>query len=167
MFKKTFHALLQIALFFSMFLKADGKIDVRVIECGWPNSRWKSRFVMIGSLHIDERHIFTKVENKLFSLQDSPQRQFFQRLDQREDLSDVHYYKVAKQILNDEDFAFWIRTKTSLWEKFNVEAAEFTPVGILNFNHQLIVEDGAHRLALRSLRGYKSHRVAISVWSLT
>jgi hypothetical protein len=165
LFKKTSHALLQIVLFFSMFLKADGKLDVRIVECGWPDSRWKSRFLVIGSLHLHESQIFTKVENKLFSLQDSPQRQFFQNLDQRGDFSNLYYYKVARQILNDENFAFWLRTKTRLWEEFNVDSGEFTPVGILKFNHHLIVEDGAHRLALRSLRGIQNHRVDISVWS--
>jgi hypothetical protein len=77
----------------------------------------------------------------------------------------LYYYKVARQILNDENFAFWLRTKTRLWEEFNVDSGEFTPVGILKFNHHLIVEDGAHRLALRSLRGIQNHRVDISVWS--
>ena len=166
MFKKTSHAFLQIVLFFSMFLKADGKLDVRIIECGWPDSRWKSRFLVIGSLQLHESKIFTKVENKLFSLQDSPQRQLFQNLDQREDISNLYYYKVANHILNDEDFAFWLRTKTHLWEEFNVESEEFTPVGVLQINQNLIVEDGAHRLALRSLRGFQNHRVTISVWSL-
>lgn len=149
-----------------MFLKADGKLDVRIIECGWPDSRWKSRFLVIGSLQLHESKIFTKVENKLFSLHDSPQRQFFQNLDQREDFSNLYYYKVANHILNDEDFAFWLRTKTHLWEEFNVESEEFTPVGVLEINQNLIVEDGAHRLALRSLRGFQNHRVTISVWSL-
>lgn len=166
MFKKTSHALLQIALFFSMFLKADGKLDVRIIECGWPDSRWKSRFLVIGSLQLHESQIFTKVENKLFSLHDSPQRQFFQNLDQRENFSNLYYYKVARQSLNDEDFAFWLQTKTQLWEEFDVESEEFTPVGILKFDQKLIVEDGAHRLALRSVRGFQNHRVTISVWSL-
>jgi hypothetical protein len=149
-----------------MFLKADGKLDVRIIECGWPDSRWKSRFLVIGSLQLHESQIFTKVENKLFSLQDSPQRQFFQYLDQGDDSRNLYYYKVARQTLNDEDFAFWLRTKTQLWEEFDVEAGEFTPVGILKFNQNLVVEDGAHRLALRSVRGFQNHRLAISVWSL-
>jgi hypothetical protein len=156
---------MQIALFFSMFLKADGKLDVRIIECGWPDSRWTSRFLIIGSLQLHECQIFTKVEDKLFSLHDSPQKQFFQNLDQGDDFSNVYYYKVARQILNDEEFAFWLRTKTLLWKEFNADSEEFTPVGILKFNRHLIVEDGAHRLALRSLSGFQNHRVAISVWS--
>lgn len=149
-----------------MYLKADGKLDVRIMECGWPDSRWKSKFLVIGSLNLHESQIFTKVENKLFSLHGSPQRQLFQNLDHRDDFSNLYYYKVARRTLNDEDFAFWLRTKTHLWEEFNVGSEEFTPVGILKFNQKLIVEDGAHRLALRSLRGLQNHRVAISIWSL-
>jgi hypothetical protein len=156
-----------MALFFSIFLKARGKFRIRIIECGWPDSRWKSRFLIIGTVNLDENQILTKVDNKLFKLDESPQRQLFKLLDQGKNLNESYYYKVAKRVLNDEDFDFWLRTKTHLWEGFNVDEEAFTPVGILTLNRCLIVEDGAHRLALRSLRGLRSHRVAISIWSFT
>ena len=165
--KKLVHACYQSALFLSLIGRADAVLGVKVVECGWPDSRWRSRFLVIGCVELHESKIYTKVEDKLFLLNQSPQRAFFESLDSEKLISDNYYFKVAEKSLNDEDFRFWLRTKTELWESFDVDEKDFLPVGILRHKGDFIVEDGAHRLALRSIKGLRFTRVAVSIWSFS
>lgn len=163
--KKVVFAIFQACTFLSEYHKRNGRFDIRIVETGWPNSKWRNRFLIVGHLSIIESEICTKVEGELYPLDKCPQRDYFEKLDRGWSLENDPYYLLAKSSLDVADFEFWLDTRRILWLNSLADEADFTPIATMNAGGKFVVEDGAHRLALRSLRGHISHRVALSLWS--
>jgi hypothetical protein len=166
MLKKVFNSIFQASVFLLGHRKRNGRLELQVIETGWPDSKWRNRFLKVGELCIKENELFTKVEGRLYNLARCPQRDFFEKLDHGKSLDNDQYYLLAKQQLDAADFEFWLETRKSLWLNFSEDDSDFKPIVAMSPSGKFLIEDGAHRLALRSLRGYLSHRVALSLWTL-
>lgn len=163
--KKVVYSIFQAYAFLKEYRKRSGRFDIRVIETGWPNSKWQNKFLIVGHLSLKESDICIKVQGKLYSLDNCPQRDFFEKLDCSRSLENDSYYLLAKSSLEASDFEFWLDTRRILWLNFLADEHDFTPIATMNASGKFVVEDGAHRLALRNLRGHLSHQVALSLWS--
>jgi hypothetical protein len=164
--KRTFFAIFQVFTFFLEYFKRNGRFELNIIQTGWPGSKWRNRFLTIGELILPENDLFVSVEGCLYPLSQCPQREFFTRLDQNEGLSQNRYYLLAKTTLDESEFNFWLETRRSLLLTFNDDGADFTPIVTKTARGLFVVQDGAHRLALKSLRGSSEYRVKISIWTL-
>lgn len=121
--------------------------------------------MILGELILKDSETYTEVDGKMYPLDTCPQRNFFEKLDRNKRLASDPYYLLAKSTLDEADFEFWLETRKNLWTNFIVDTADFTPIATMNLEGKFVVVDGAHRLALRSLRGHPSHRVALSLWA--
>ena len=113
---------------------------------------------------VDEEQILVENWGKIYKLGACPQKEFFRKLDCGEDLQADPYYTESKERLDEAAFNAWLSVKLELWENFNQDPRDFTPIAIRCSIGQFIVQDGAHRLSLRSLRGYNSHTLGIGLW---
>jgi hypothetical protein len=87
-------------------------------------------------------------------------------LDRGEVLSQDSYYLLAKTSLDQAEFSWWEETRRNLWLNFDVDGTDFTPIVTKTAGGVFVVEDGAHRMALKSLCGSSDFRVKISIWTL-
>ena len=145
--------------------KKKGRFALRIVECGWPG-KWSSKFLTIGELSLKETEIFTKVEGRLHSLNDCPQKDFFRTLDQASELRSDPYFQLAETTLSTDDFDFWLESRQNLWKNFQAGDPAFFPIVTMTSKGVFVVEDGAHRLALESLRGKEVFRVRLSLWAM-
>lgn len=111
-----------------------------------------------------DEQVFVKIVDNLYRLNDCPQRDFFKDLDLGATIVESNYYLLVSSLYDDVDFDEMFRDKAKMWKNFDPDLWNTTPVAIRTAKNTYVVEDGAHRLALRSLRGYSLHRVGISLW---
>jgi hypothetical protein len=164
--KKVLFSAYQVGMFFLDYVNGEAKFRPRIVKFGWPGTPWQGKFLVIGSMQVEETMLFTQVGDLLCNLSECPQRVFFQRLSEGQDLESDFYFSANKRALEESEFSLWLETRRELLEKFDALDSGFSPVVVRSSRKKFIVEDGAHRLSLKSLRGIRTHRVEISVWYL-
>lgn len=165
MIKKLIFSVYQASGFIVQIFRGTAHFAPRIIECDWPHSQSRRRFFIIGVLDVHESALRIRLDGVLYPTTICPQRMFFQELDQGKIVESTSYYGLVTRLYHDVDFDEWFRDKLTLWENFRFDDSEFTPVAVRASKDIYIVEDGAHRLALKSLRGIENHLVGISLWS--
>ena len=163
--KKLIFSLFQLWIFLKLVLQGKGRFGPKVLECGWPGSKWQSKFLIVGSVVIPDSHIYLRVEDRDYLLEESPQRVFFQKLRQGIGVSNDYYFCVAQRLLDEKDLSYWFETKVELASTFSSKTSPFTPIGVCLAKNYFVIEDGAHRLALSSLMGQTAHRLSVSLWN--
>lgn len=159
-------SLVQIAFFAFEFLRKKCRFRPRIVVGDWSYSEQRTKYLIIGTMLVDEEQILVENWGKLYKLGACPQKEFYRKLDCGEDVQADPYYIETKERLDHTAFEAWLRVKTELWENFNQEPRDFTPIAIRHSIRHFIVQDGAHRLSLRSLRGYNFHVLGIGLWVL-
>ena len=167
MIKKVIFSFIQANLFLYEPVRGKGQLDLRVVSCSWPGDDSVTRFLVLGTMTLPAESIFTKVSGALYPLNSSPQREFFSKLEEGADMRDNLYYSVGRSLLNDQEFQVWLDRRSSLLWDFSPSDPEFLPVVVRRNSKQYVIEDGAHRLSLRSLRGFESHKVGIGIWHIS
>jgi hypothetical protein len=162
--RKVIFSLVQVAFFTIGILKGNCRFRPRVVMGDWSHSEWRAKYFIIGTMIIDEEQIFVENWGKKYNLGECPQKDFFRKLDCGEVVQADPYYIESKERLDDAAFKTWFRDRLELWENFNQESRDFTPIAIRHSNRHFVIQDGAHRLSLRSLRGYNSHTLGIGLW---
>jgi len=135
-----------------------------VVVGDWPHSEWRATYFILGTTMVAEERIFVENWGKLYRLSACPQKEFFRKLDSGEDIHSDPYYLETKERLDVATFEAWLRFKLELWQNFKENPREFTPIAVRRSMRQFLVQDGAHRLSLRSLRGNDSHILGIALW---
>jgi len=161
--KRIGFSLVQAAFFAFEILRGKGRFRPRIVVGDWPYSEQRTKYLILGTMLVDEEQILVENWGKIYKLGACPQKEFFRKLDCGEDVQADPYYNETKEQLDYTAFEAWLRVKTELWESFNQEPGDFTPIAIRHSIRQFVVQDGAHRLSLRSLRGYNSHRLGIGL----
>lgn len=164
--KKLALAFVQIVFMAERASRGQANWGIRRVECGWPGSNWQSRHLVIGQVKVRLSDISVEMGGGLYPLGDSPQKELFRKLDQKVDLAGDPYFEFAKSHLSQDDFAFWLHTKKKLWSEYDSKNGETFAVAVRAPGSGLLVQDGAHRLALKSLRGELSCSLSISLWTL-
>lgn len=165
MLRKLIFSALQLILFTTESLKGRGKFGPKIIECGWPHSVSRAKFLVVGTVEVHQNEIFCKVLGGRHKLKDAPQRRFFQAIESGQGLTEDPYYLNARLVLgSEEEFQSWLRDKVALAESFKAAPLQFIPIAVRDLRGDYIVEDGAHRLSLQSLLGYETHTLGISLW---
>jgi len=165
MIKRLIFSFLQAAAFLRKFFQGNGTFSIQVIVGDWPHSKCRRRFLVIGYVNLIESEIIVQIGEKYYQLSQSPQIEFFRNLDEGIKIDETSYYALLQPLFDDaRDLEHSLLDKYRLWEKFEPNCQASTPVVTQSARKCFIVEDGAHRLALQSLRGITSHRVAISIW---
>lgn len=160
--RKLAFAIIQACRFTFYTLPRGGKFHLRVLECGWPE--WRTKYLVIGTADIRSKDLYLEVLGDFWPLDESPQKWFFKRLEDGEELHQDIYWQKVRAFLNEEEFENWEARKRHLLQNFDVDLSVELPIAVIKRNGVFIVQDGAHRLALRSLRGRETHTVAISLW---
>ena len=166
--KKLGFLVVQISWFlkeiFNITRGGHARFAPRIVECGWPGEKLQ-RFLLIGEIDVPEEEIFTRSCDGLFRINSCPQRELFRKLSEGESLLEDPYYKWSLQ--NDDEVAFrsWLNAKHKLFNGFDVTDQSFRPIVVKSSKGVYLLQDGAHRLALQSLRGQTVFTVAISVWA--
>ena len=164
--KKLAFAFSQILFMAERASRGQASWGIRRVECGWPGSNWQSQHLLIGQVKVRLSDIFVEMGGTVYPLGDSPQTELFRKLDQKIHLEGDPYFEFAKKHLSQDDFDFWLDTKKKLWAEFDSKNEEVFAVAVRAPGSRLLVQDGAHRLALKSLRGESSCTVSISLWAL-
>lgn len=162
--KKILFSAFQVSTFFVGAARGNAQLGARFVECDWPHSKSRRKFLIIGTLNVDEKKIRIKIGNELYPIRKSPQRQFFKDLDAGVPFGATQYFELVTSLYGDIDFDQWFGDKVRLWEEFIPETLDFTPVSVRTVRGLYIVEDGAHRLALSSLRGVERFDMGVSIW---
>jgi hypothetical protein len=165
MLRKFAFSVAQGCAFYLEVLRGRGRVGWKIVECDWPHSPTRARFLILGVLEIPEDKIFCKVWGKTYKLSKAPQRNFYQCLDKGEDIKSDPYYLESKAKLDDQSFQLWLNDRLALRRSYQADPFTFTPVVVRTSVDTYIVEDGGHRLALQSLRGKRTHLVGVSVWN--
>jgi hypothetical protein len=162
--RRIVNSVVQVTFFTFGILKGNCHFRPRVVVGGWSHSEWRSKYFIIGTMIIDEEQILVENWGDIYKLGACPQKEFFRKLDCGEVVQADPYYTESKERLDDATFNSWFRDRLELWENFNQEPKDFIPIAIRHSNSHFVIQDGAHRLSLRSLRGYNSHTVGIGIW---
>lgn len=157
-------SLVQAAFFAFEILRGRCRFRPRIVLGGWPDSEQRTKYLILGTMLVDEEQILVENWGKIYKLEACPQKEFFRKLDCGEDVQADPYYNETKEQLDHTAFEAWLRGKMELWESFSQEPRDFTPIAIRHSIRRFVVQDGAHRLSLRSLRGYKAHTLGIGLW---
>lgn len=153
------------AMFFIVgLLKGKCRFRPMVVEGDWPNSEWRARYFVLGTTMVAEERILVENWGKIYRLGTCPQKEFFRKLDSGDDIRTDPYYLESKARLDDVTFEAWLRLKLELWQDFNEDPRRFIPIAVRRSMREFMVQDGAHRLSLRSLRGYDPHILGIGLW---
>jgi hypothetical protein len=161
--KKFFFSLFQLMFFTAGVLKGECRFGPTVVVGDWPHSEWRSRFLILGTTIVAEERIFVENWGKIYRLGACPQKEFFRKLDAGEDIHADPYYLESKKRLDADAFQAWLCLKLELWQNFKQDPGDFTPIAVRRSMRQFLVQDGAHRLSLRSLRGNESHILGIKL----
>jgi hypothetical protein len=164
-FKKVLFLLVQLFFFTLEALKGNCRLRPRVVVGDWPHSKSRVKYFILGTMTVSEDRILVENWGRIYELRACPQKEFFRKLDCGEHIQTDPYFDECAKRLDDTDFTAWLNDRLELWESFNKESREFIPIAIRYSNRQFIVQDGAHRLSLRSLRGHDSHLLGISLWN--
>lgn len=154
----------QALTFLLSAVRGNARFGLRLVECDWPHSRRRRKFLIVGTINVDKKKIRVKIGDELYTLTECPQRAFFTDLDNGLPVVETSYFKLASKLYLDVDLDQWFRDKSRLWQEFSPETLDFTPVAVRTPRNLYIVEDGAHRLALSDLRGIEAYQVGISLW---
>lgn len=165
MLKRLLFATYQALVFLIEVLRGRAELKLEVVDTGWPDSRWKSRFLIIGYRDVTQNQIFMRVGGTLYPLESCPQKEFFRSLKLGLELESNYYYSVARRELGEEELTSWIQQKTKLMSDYTSTPWQFSAIVVRKSKDCLIVEDGAHRLALSNLNGTPIHKVGVSLWS--
>ena len=162
--RKVIFSLAQVAFFTIEIVKGNCRFGPRVVLGDWSHSEWRTKYFILGTMVVDEEQILVENWGKIYKLAVCPQKEFFRKLDCGEDVQADPYYTESMKRLNVVAFEAWLRVKLELWENFNQDPRDFTPIAVRHSMRRFVVQDGAHRLSLRSLRGYNSHTLGIGLW---
>lgn len=165
MLRKFAFSAVQALWFFMEVLRGNGSFGWKIVECDWPHSAIRARFLILGVLEIPEAKIYCRVWGKTYNLLEAPQRNFYKCLDEGGDVASDPYYLQTKAMLDEISFQSWLDDRLSLRKSYQAEPFEFIPVAVRTAIDSYIVEDGGHRLALQSLRGARTHHLGVSVWN--
>lgn len=164
MTRKFLFGLFQISGFLGELLKGRARIRPRRVVCDWPHNEHRRQFLVLGDVRLREDEIFIKIGRDTLPLSQCPQVRFFEQLDEGLEPSETSYFKLVASLDYQVNISEWFQDKKILWSTFSPDSENFSPVAVKTNRKTFIVEDGAHRLALRQLRGYNVHDVAISFW---
>lgn len=162
--RKVIFSLVQVAFFTFEILKGNCRFRPRVVVGDWSHSEWRAKYLILGTMIVDEEQIFVENWGKIYKLGACPQKEFFRKLDCGEDIQADPYYTESMERLDVAAFEAWLLVKLELWESFNQDPRDFTPIAIRHSIGHFVVQDGAHRLSLRSLRGHNSHMLGVGLW---
>lgn len=162
--KKFLYSVVQVIIFVIGVLKGKCRFRPMVVEGDWPNSEWRTRYFIVGTTIVAEERILVENWGKIYRLETCPQKEFFRKLDSGEDIRTDSYYLESKARLDDVTFEAWLRSKLELWQDFNESPRKFIPIAVRRSIREFMVQDGAHRLSLRSLRGNHFHTLGIRLW---
>jgi len=157
-------SLVQVTLFAFEILRGKCRFRPRIVVGDWPHSDQRTKYLILGTMIVDEEQILVENWGKLYKLGACPQKEFFRKLDCGEDVQADPYCTETRERLDEAQFNAWLSLKLELWENFNQEPRYFTPIAVRHSMRRFVVQDGAHRLSLRSLRGYTSHTLGIGLW---
>jgi hypothetical protein len=163
-FRKAVFSLVQVAFFALGIPKGNCRFRPRVVVGDWSHSKRRAKYLIVGTVIVDEDQVFVENWGEIYKLGASPQKEFFRKLEYGEDIHGDPYYIKTKQQLDAVAFKAWLHLKLELWENFKPDHRDFTPVAVRQSDRRFLVQDGAHRLSLRSLRGYNSHTLGIGLW---
>ena len=163
--KRVLFAIGQTHFFLWKLVRGEVKLGVQILRCGWPNSRWESKYLVLGQVKVHESEILLELGGSLFSLRHSPQRDLFLKISSGDEIGSTRYGVHAKKHLSPEDYDFWVRTKLELQDSYNPALEDSVAVVSRRFGKGYVVQDGAHRLALRNLNGQVWEWVWLSIWS--
>jgi hypothetical protein len=163
-FRKVLFSLSQIIFFTAGILEGKSRFGPRVVVGDWPHSKSPARYLILGTAIIAEDKIFVENWGKLYRLGACPQKEFFRKLNCGEDIRTDPYYIESKERLDSSEFDAWLHLKLELWRNFNKDPRDFTAIAVRRSMRRFLVQDGAHRLSLSSLRGSDSHVLGIGLW---
>jgi hypothetical protein len=164
MLRKVLFSCFQVLLFTYEIARGQAKLSPEIVEVDWSHSPRRRKFVIIGCLKLTEEQIRIKTGTTLSTISDCPQKKFFADLNAGIQLEDTDYAKLVRSLNYGVDYDKWFEDKLLLWKTFDPEAREVLPIAVRRGRGDFIVEDGAHRLALLSLKGDKTFRVGVSIW---
>lgn len=164
--RKVMFAGFQTLFFVFETARGRGSLSPQVVEVDWSHSYHRRRFGIIGYLQLCDDQILIKTGSEITKIIDCPQRKFFHDLDSGVQLEDTEYFELVRALDYGVDYRQWFDDKVLLWKTFDPSSYEVLPIVVLGKGGKFIVEDGAHRLALMSLRGERKFRVGVSVWFL-
>jgi len=156
--------LVQVTFFAFEILRGKCRFRPRIVVGDWPHSEQRTKYLILGTMVVDDEQILVENWGKIYKLGACPQKEYFRKLDCGEDVQADPYWTESKERLDEAQFNAWLRDRLELWENFNREPRDFTPIAIWHSNRHFMIEDGAHRLALRSLRSCNSHTLGIRLW---
>jgi len=164
--RKVIFSGFQLLSFVFEILRGRGSLSPQIMKVDWSDSHHRRRFVIIGTLELLDDQILIKTGNHITGIADSPQRNFFCDLSSGMSPENTDYFKLVRALEYQVDYGKWFSDKVLLWRTFDPNSREVLPIVVRRKDGKFEVEDGAHRLALLSLRGAKKYRVGVSVWFL-
>ncbi len=163
--RRIVNSVVQATYFTFEILRGKCRFRPRIVVGDWPHSDQRTKYLIFGTMIVDEEQILVENWGKLYKLGACPQKEFFRKLDCGDDVQADPYYNETKERLDDVQFNEWFRNRLELWKNFKQEPTDFIPIGIRYSTNYFVIQDGAHRLSIRSLRGYTFHTLGVKLWS--
>ena len=157
--------MIQVAFFARGIVKGTCRFGPRIVMGDWSHSEKRTKYFILGTMVVNEEEILVENWGKIYPLARCPQREFYRKLDCGEHIQADPYYAESMKRLNVAEFEAWLRVKLELWENFKQDPKEFTPIAVRYSKTHFMVQDGAHRLSLRSLSGIDNHELGIGFWN--
>jgi hypothetical protein len=163
--KRLLLSLYQFGFFVFEVMRGNCRFSPRLVIGDWPHSKSRAKYLILGTItNVGEDHILTEAWGRIYPLKSCPQREFFRKLKDCEQLDTDYYYMTTKENLDSITFEGWLADRTQLWEQFREDSKDFTPIAIRQFNNKFIIQDGAHRISICSLLGQESFELGIGLW---
>ena len=164
--KRVLNSIFQVLVFIWAFMTQRAKFRPELVECGWPGSKTQ-KFLTIGTLRLADEQLFTDSCGKRQTVISCPQKELFRKLLSGESIFVDPYFKWSKE--RDSDFAFqaWLDAKLKLIETFDPSDESFYPIVAKLPSGGYLLQDGAHRLAIKSLAGQREFEVSLGIWAFS
>lgn len=163
--KEIGFSIVQLWYFSIELSRGSATFHPEVVEGDWPHSKRRAKFLVLGTIQVKDEDVYTQLWETTYKLSSSPQKEFFRKLDSGLDIETDPYYLSARERLDEDTFDQWLRDRLSLWENYRKDPWEAQAIAVRVSKTGYMVEDGAHRLSLRSLDGFSSHVLRLRLWS--
>lgn len=136
-----------------------------IVQGDWSHSKRRAKFLVLGTSRVKDENIDVRLWDTPHKLSNCPQKEFFRKLDRGIDIESDPYYLLARERLDQEAFDAWLGDRLALWKNYRNEPWEAQAIAVRVSKTGYLVEDGAHRLSLRSLDGFSTHALRLRLWS--
>jgi len=162
--KKLLLSLYQLGFFALEALKGRARFNPRIVVGDWPHSKSRARYLILGTIDVTEDQILTEVWGRTYPFENCPQKEFFRKLKDGEEIELDPYFLENKAKIESQEFDGWLQDRLQLWRQFRIQSRSFTPIAIRHRCGKFIIQDGAHRMSIASINSLGSFDLGIVFW---